>query len=309
MSKETVGGPVGVEASISLLVLLLGERLTSKELAAALPHRYPDLHQPGSTGRKNFEKDKTTLERLGYTVRSEDAARAGGTLARYWVDADASPANVRFTPAQTIALSRLVQYMWLGADAQEDLADAVDADADEHAAALRVHAPATLATVWRAQLEGRSVTFVQDGRRWNLIDVVLTFDDQWRVTGWSDEEDGFRTFPVSTLPTVGLGAAGHRAPPTAALTDVGTSPLDWPMDPPCVAELQVDDGHLPDAMRTLRSPQRTPTLAHGVLRVEVVNREAFLRAVLRLGPHAVLLGPADLRVALLARLERWSDGR
>lgn len=308
MKSETdEGGPVGIERCLSLLTLLLNKPLTTKQIAEALPNSYPKLtDSSSSTGRRNFEKDVADLKALGYSVREESIQRRGGRITRYSVDKENSPANVRFSADQAIALSRLVQYMWLGSEAQDDLADAVDADADERTAALHVHAPTELATVWRAQLTGGSISFRHARQKRTLVDVALTFDDQWRVTGWDTTSEGFRTFPLATITDVKLGSV-ERPPADKRSAETGSAPLDWPLDPPCMAELRVADGHLSDALRTLRSPQNEPELVHGLLRVRVMNREAFVRAVLQLGPHVVLVGPADLRAQLIERLRAWGN--
>lgn len=304
----TTDGPVAIERCLSLLALLLNERLTTREIAEALPGSYGGLTESSSTGRarKNFDKDKKLLQRLGYEVREEIVPRKGGTITLYWVDAAASLANLRFTSAQAIALTRLVQYMWLGSEVQDELTDAVDADVDEDDAPLRVTAPPSLAAVWHAQLSRRPIEFSQAGASRQLSSVVLTYDDQWLVSGWDSTSDEFRTFPLLGVEDVKLkardtNATGERRPVR------GNESLDVPVDPPCTAELAIADGHLAEAMDTLRSPGSEPKLLHGTLRVTVRNREAFLRALLQLGPHAVVLRPADLREQLIERLHAWKD--
>ena len=312
-----------VERLTNLLALLLetSRPLTLVEIAGELRGQYPE----GEANRRAmFERDKAALRGIGVPI--ETAVRSGedAGVSEYWIDRERYElADLALEPDETRALQTAfatIRSASGGEIAAGELAlwklGATSADAELPVVA---HVPelSALPTLRDAAARRRTVTFRYHATPRHLDPFgVLLRNGFWYVIGREHEADQQRTYRVDRIEgDVAVTGADH-----AFERPVGFDPRDQlPSD---AKRVGVGDAVVVDAVvrvsaaraamieREVGSEHVRRRHADGAVDVVVpcANVGAFETWVLGLTDHAEVLGPPEVRAALIGRLTALADG-
>ena len=312
-----------VERLTNLLALLLetSRPLTLVEIAGELRGQYPE----GEANRRAmFERDKAALRGIGVPI--ETAVRSGedAGVSEYWIDRERYElADLALEPDETRALQTAfatIRSASGGEIAAGELAlwklGATSADAELPVVA---HVPelSALPTLRDAAARRRTVTFRYHATPRHLDPFgVLLRNGFWYVIGREHEADQQRTYRVDRIEgDVAITGADH-----AFERPVGFDPRDQlPSD---AKRVGVGDAVVVDAVvrvsaaraamieREVGSEHVLRRHADGAVDVVVpcANVGAFETWVLGLTDHAEVLGPPEVRAALIGRLTALADG-
>ncbi|OWY59501.1 hypothetical protein B7486_74235, partial [cyanobacterium TDX16] len=130
----------------------------------------------------------------------------------------------------------------------------------------------------------------------------------WYLTAFDHTRDDERLFRVDRIEGgVEVGEPGTFEPPATEVPGLSLSPWEVGEGEPLVALVAVDADQAPWAVHQVGDAAVVEHHDDGavVLRVEVVNRDAFRSFVLELLDHAEVLEPSELRDDLVA----WVSGQ
>jgi predicted DNA-binding transcriptional regulator YafY len=133
---------------------------------------------------------------------------------------------------------------------------------------------------------------------------------EWQLDAFEPAAGKVKTFVLGRMDAVVAGAESGAYPPAEGAA-VGGDPLGWQVDPPLDAVVRVDRPHRPEVVAALGEPAAdapAPGSAAVELTFRVTNRLVFQARLLALGPRALLVGPAELRDALVERLQTVARG-
>ncbi len=234
---------------------------------------YPDTE----SGKRQMMRDLDDLRAVGLVIEN---AAALGEDARYVLKAGDVRWRVEFSAEQRTAL----QAALAAADEGGQVAVArkpLPVDLDRVREAVRTHC------VMRFGYNGKQREVDPQSWHWSAHELV--------VTCWEPATGMFKSFTVSRIQDLHIGAPGSARPP-ADVERPQLDPITWKVDPPVTAELECP-GFQQDVIDFVGG-QADGDLVH----VEVTNRLLFLARVIELGSRARLLGPQELRDELRALL-------
>lgn len=303
-----------VERLTNLLALLLEtpRPLTLVEIEGELEGQYVGKE---TTRRAAFERDKAALREIGVPIETTvlTGGRAGASA--YWIDRDRYElTDLRLEPDEMRALQVAVaavrpaqgrEALWkLGLDTIEG-----DAAGDVAVTATVPELPA-LPALRDASARRVAVAFAYRGKSRRLDPYgLLLRDGFWYVVGRDHEHDALRTYRVDRIEgdvAVDDGAPFERP----AGFDLRTA---FPSDPkelgaagePAVALVRVDAARAAGVERELGAERVVARADDGSIDVEVpcANVPAFRSWVLGLLDHAEVLGPPEVRQAVVSWLQ------
>ena len=311
-----------VERLTNLLALLLetSRPLTLVEIAGELRGQYPD----GEANRRAmFERDKAALRGIGVPI--DTAVRSGedAGVSEYWIDRERYElADLALEPDETRALQTAfatIRSASGGEIAAGELAlwklGATSADAELPVVA---HVPelSSLPTLRDAAARRRTVTFRYHATPRHVDPFgVLLRDGFWYVIGREHEADQQRTYRVDRIE----GDVSVTGADQAFERPIGFDPRDQlPSD---AKRVGVGDAVVVDAVvrvsaaraamieREVGSEHVLRRHADGAVDVVVpcANVGAFGTWVLGLTDHAEVLGPPEVRAAVIGRLMALAD--
>lgn len=272
-----------------------------------------------------FERDKNELRELGIPLETGPSARYGGADGyRIRRDAYELPA-IDLAQDEAAAVAVAVQ-LWESPDlataAQSALlklrAGGVQVDQEPPVAVTAVPSPArgsepALGALLAAVDAGRRVTFAyrsapnaptvtRDVEPWG----VVTDRGRWYLVGHDRDRDAPRTFRLSRIgaEVAAYGPANAVHKPDGI--DLRGAVERFRAGPPVsgTATVWLADGHGHDIRRlgTVRENRRNGGRDGVVVELPVRSQDWLARLIAGHGPDAVVLEPADLRSAVMARL-------
>jgi proteasome accessory factor B len=308
--------PDPLERLTNLTALLLEARqpLSLNEIADALAGQYPD----GDSARRGaFERDKAMLRSVGVpittTVLSGD--RAGQT--GYLVDRRRYELRLDLASDERRALQVAVAAVHTGVDWADDALLKLGVDDDEAAGAAPVATAAVpslpaLPVLLEANTNRSTVSFHYHGRRRRLDPYgLLTRDGFWYVIGHEHERGEQRTYRVDRIE----GHVEAGSPDAFAVPDDFDVRTAMARDPKAIGAEPAQALVLVDGVRAAKVERETGADAVTerrpdgaiVVRVPAGNPDAFRSWVLGLGEHAVVLGPPEVRAAMVTWLSAMAD--
>src|SRR5579884_601079 len=293
-----------------VLVLLRDERPKSlREIADEVPG-YPS---EGEARRQAFERDKRSLreggivvtttpiegpDQIGYLIRPDDFY-----LPALDLDAD-----------EQAALNLAVAGVHLGDPSGRDALWRLGLPAPVGARPVAdIKALPGLPALWDALRAGAVVEFGYRGERRHVAPALLRFrGGWWYLVGFDVDKDAGRTFRVDRMDDVPRpGPAGSARLPDAFDPEAALPDEPWRMgeDEPERVELLAGPEVAALVEQQMRSASVLERRDDGsvVLALEVTNVDALRSWLLELGEHVVVLGPPDVRAAMVDWLTSLVD--
>ncbi len=258
----------------------------------------------GFTGVERIDQLSRELRHLGKQGWQIENIAADGEAATYRMTTVDNRLRVRLTPAQQAALRRAV----LLAD-REDLADrlglaiaAVPASAALRDPSLGEGDPA-LGVVLDAVRNQALLRFRYAGTdRVVHPGSIRTEYRKWYLRGVEDGASATKVFVVSRMDDVEAGAPGSAERPEVE-RHAGLHPMAWEIDPPVRVVLRTTPAHRLDVHRWLGAPlAESQDGATVLLEYDVTHRAALHDRLFELGERVEVVGPDDVRAALLDEL-------
>lgn len=290
-------------------------------LAAAGPtgvHRDRLMRLAGFEGADPASQLSRELRYLTHQGWQIDNIAEPGEDAVYAMTTVDNRLRVRLTPAQQTQLRRAV----LLAD-RDDLVGRLGLPEDARPVDVAARVPAAtgrdggdgaaLSTVVRAVRDGAILRFGYKGSpRVVHPESLRSQHGTWYLRGVEEPAlaDGgpVKTFVVDRMGSPSADAAG-TARPVGAVRHTGLHPMTWEVDPPVDVLLRTPLAYEPDVRRWLGEPTHvaSPVVdADGEESVEltyrVTHHEALLVRLGDLGRRVELVGPPEIRQALIGRL-------
>jgi proteasome accessory factor B len=301
-----------VERVINLLIYLL----ESPEPATATDIRYTVAgygQESDDAFHRMFERDKDLLKKMG--VPLEMKALDGWEIDfGYTVDPEkyALP-DPRLTEAERVALSVAARMVRLGG-ANAGLAGLLKLGGMERGAGIEplgadLGAEASvLGELFLAVTERRKAQFTYSGAHRDVDPYGMAHGrGHWYLVGHTVA--GERVFRVDRMSGIEIGkdtAAFERPKRFDVKKAMSANPWEAGTDEIVTASVRFDEGLAWWAARTLDvdPPKSGPLEAE----VKVANRDAFIGWILGFGPDAEVLGPPELRDAVVDRIQAAIGG-
>jgi len=288
-----------------VLVLLDGRPRSLRQIADEVPG-YP---AEGEARRQAFERDKRTLRRGGIEVSTVPVAGADqiGYLIR---PEDFYLPDLQLDLQEQAALNLAVAAVHLGDPSGRDALWRLGLPAPTSARPLaQLPALPALPVLWEARRLRREARFSYRGERRRVAPAQLRFvAGWWYLVGWDLDKNAARTFRVDRMDDVpeagppGSGELPAGFEPSAALAD---EPWRAGEGEPVPVDLLAGAEVAPLLEQQLRSATIVERRPDGsvVLRLEVTNVDALRSWLFELGDHVVVLGPPQVRAAMVEWLE------
>ena len=301
-----------VERLTNLLALLLETRepLTLVEIAGELEGQYTGKE---TTRRAAFERDKAALREIGVPIETTVLSGGRAGVSAYWIDRDRYElTDLHLEPDEMRALQVAVAAV-RPAQGREALwklgLDTIDGDAagDVAVTATMPELPGLPALRDASSRRvGVSFTYRGKARRIDPYGLLLR-DGFWYVVGHDHEHDAPRTYRVDRIEgTVAIdeGAPFERPPDVDLRAAFPSDPKELGTSDG-VALVRVDRSRASGVERELGSERVVARSADGSIDVEVpcANVPAFRSWVLGLLDRAEVLGPPDVRAAVVSWLQ------
>ena len=293
-----------------VLVLLRDTRPRSlREIADEVPG-YP---AEGEARRQAFERDKRTLrqggivvsttpvdgpDQVGYSIRAEDF---------YLPELD-------LEPEEQTALNLAVAAVHLGDPSGRDALWRLGLPAPTGARPVaEVPALPALPVLWDALRRRAEVRFGYRGEQRRVAPASLRFfGGWWYLVGLDLEKQAARTFRVDRMEAVpepgapGTGELPVDFEPTTALSD---EPWRIGEGDPVAVDVLAGAEVAPLVEQHVRSASVVERRPDGsvVLRLEVTNVDALRTWLFELGEHVVVLGPDEVRGAIVGWLQSMAS--
>jgi len=299
-----------VERLTNLLALLLetSRPLTLVEIAGELAGQYTGKE---STRRAAFERDKAALREIGVPIDTTVLTGGQAGVSGYWIDRDRYElTDLHLEPDEMRALQVAVaavrptqgrQALWkLGLDTIEG-----DAAGDVAVTATVPELPG-LPALRDASARRHTVTFPYRAKHRRVDPYgLLLRAGFWYVVGHDHEHGEVRTYRVDRIEgdvTVDEAATFDRPPGIDVRAAFPSDPKELGgSDAAAVAVVRVDPMRAAGVERELGPDRVVARGGDGAIDVAVpcANVPAFRSWVLGLLDHAVVLGPADVRAAVV----------
>ncbi|HML00614.1 MAG TPA: WYL domain-containing protein [Acidimicrobiales bacterium] len=288
-----------------VLVLLDGRPRSLRQIADEVPG-YP---AEGEARRQAFERDKRTLRRdgielstvpvpgpdqVGYLIRPEDF---------YLPD-------LHLDPEEQAALNLAVAAVHLGDPSGRDALWRLGVPAPTSARPLaQLPALPALPVLWEARRLRSEARFSYRGAPRRVAPAQLRFQGGWwYLVGWDLDKQAARTFRVDRMDDVpqagppGSGELPEGFEPSSALAD---EPWRMGDGEPVPVDLLAGSAVAPLLERQLQSATVVERRPDGsvVLRLQVTNVDALRSWLFELGDHVLVLGPPEVRAAMVDWLE------
>ncbi|MFM7685431.1 MAG: helix-turn-helix transcriptional regulator [Actinomycetota bacterium] len=297
------------ERVTNLIALLKNSRLplTLEQILNELGDQYPD---GAANSRATFERDKAVLRELGVPVETtvltgEDAGRTAYRIdpRRYEL------ADLDLTDDERQAL-QVAAAAWHVADTRFGMLKLGGEGLRSHSVAANVPELPVLPGLRQAAASRAEVSFTYSGRARRLWPYSLLLRDGfWYVIGWDVDAAEVRTYrPDRIEGDVTTGEAGVFERP--ADFDARTA---FPADPRLLgdelearARVRVDATRAVRALQSARPEEVVAQHNDGSVELEVpcANLDAFRSWLFGFGEHAEVLGPPEVRTAVVSWLEQ-----
>ena len=277
--------------------------LSLRELAEEVPG-YPPGHE---ARRQAFERDKRTLreegvvlsteaiegpEQMGYRIRPEDW---------YLPDLD-------LKPDEQAALNLAVAGVHIGDPSGRDALWRLGLPAPvTHRPVAEVPALPALPALFEAVRSRATVTFSYRGERRHVDPALLRFrQGRWYLAGLDRDRGAPRTFRVDRLeghPII--GEPGSATLPEGFVDTLPDEPFQVGEGAPVTVAVLIDAVEAPRAVNELGEGTAVDWRSDGsaVVSLAVTNIPALVSWVLALGHRAEVLGPPEVRGAVISWLE------
>ena len=303
-----------LERMLNLTATLLDTRrpLTLEELAERLEPAYPD---DKVARRRSFERDKETLRDLGVPISVEQVDALGGEAGYRIRPEDYYLPDLGLGVEERAALHVAVTAIRLdGGAAQAGLRKLGGIEGAAAPPMAQLEVTPALADCFDAVAKRRILGFSYRGEARVLepYGVVHRFG-HWYVVGRDRARDAPRSFRVDRIedaPKVGAARAFEPPPNVDPAAFLRADPLSYGDDIPIDALVLVDATRAAWVVDDLGADAVAERHDDGaaVVRLRVVNREAFRTWVLNLLEHAEVLEPPELRADIVTWLEDLSRG-
>jgi proteasome accessory factor B len=301
-----------VERVINLLIYLL--QSPEPVTAADIRHTVAGYGQDSDDAfHRMFERDKDLLKRMGVPLEMK-ALDSWEIDFGYTVDpAKYALPDPGLTEAERVALSVAARMVRLGG-ANAGLAGLLKLGGMEREAGIEplgadLGAEATvLGDLFLAVTERRKLDFTYAGERRHLEPFGIAHRrGHWYLIGHTAAgERVFRVDRISEL-EVGNDAGAFERPKRFQIKKaMSTNPWEMGTDEVITASVRFDETLAWWAARTLG--EDPPPSGPLEVEVKVANRDAFIGWILGFGPDAEVLGPPELREAVLERVESATGG-
>jgi proteasome accessory factor B len=306
--------------SLVLALLATESGLTKTEILSTVQGYRQRFDAAGGNANleRQFERDKDDIRELGVPLETvEDPGDPGNNQAlRYRIPRAGYelPADLRFTP-QEVTLLDLAGRVWregsLSAESRRallklgSLGVAPEEPLIGYAPRLRVREPAFDA-LSAAMAKGQRVRFAylkpgEAAARTRTVEplALVQHEGRWHLTGTDVEADGSRTFllrriigPVRTAGAFTAPDGDHSAAALAGLEEV------WQRN---LALVRIEPGT--DARLRLARRRGAEEREGGVVALHFTDARILADELAGYGPEVLVLEPAELRAAVLERLE------
>lgn len=288
--------------------------LTAEEVRDRVPGY---VGQSDETFRRTFERDKDDLRQLGVpietvTVEHLEPPRAGYRIRRDRYELE----DPGLTPEELAALhlaATSVRLVGIPADEVDDALRklgglGVTTGDDELAA---VAAPAALGVLFDAVLERRPVAFRYGDTERHLQPHRLQYErGRWYVSGHDVDRDAIRSFRLDRIEGAATPGEPASFPPADDLPGVRLRPWEMGDEEVRVAQVLLDEVVAGPVLAEDPGLRVLEVRSDGstVVELEVRNRVGLEDFVLSHLERAELLGPPELRSALIERLDTLMAG-
>lgn len=295
------------------ICLLMARRFVDKAHIRQVVEGYHDLTD--AAFERTFERDKDELRSLGVAVEtgSNDVFFPDEVGYRIRREAFELP-PIEFTPAETAALG-LAASVW---ESATQAGQAVSALAKLRAAGtdpdpsrlsglaprLGAHEPA-FAAVWDAHADRVPISFGYKGQQRRVEPWAMNCRrGSWYLLGHDRDRGDARIFKLARIDTAvtKIGKPGSYALPSSADIEGHWGRLE-PAGADEVAQLAIRDGRAGDLRRNARPSSVITMPGYSGFDVGYSRAGEFAADIASYGADVVVLGPADLRAAVIAHLK------
>ena len=306
------------ERLLSLVVCLLSANryLT----AAAIREAVPGYPQSFEAYKRMFERDKDELRELGIPLQTGTNSATGDEVGYRIPRQDYELPEIRLEPDEAAVLG-LAARVWRRAElagAAEGALLKLRAAGIEAQDTLNLGIEPRLQTgesafgaLWQAVRDGRAVSFAYraagrpDAQDRHLEPWgVVNRNGRWYVAGLDTDRGEQRVFRLSRIdgPVRFASPAGTVRVPAGA--DVRAAVRDWDIEPPPRRSglLRVRSGTGHALRRHATSAEPAPEPGWDLIRVPYSDTGWWSEHLASFGADVVVLGPADLREAVIERL-------
>jgi len=314
------------ERLVNLVICLLSTRrfLTAAQIAATVPgyeHVADDPREHEAFQRK-FERDKAELRDLGVPLEMGAASAFDAELGYRIAPREYALPDIHLEPDETAAVgiaARLWQHAGLAAAASSGLlklrAAGVEVDPQ---ATLGVEPVVTVdpsfGPLQFAARQRRAVTFPyripeKDAPATRRLQPwgVVCWKGRWYVVGHDLDRDAARCFRLSRIvgAVAPFGEAGAYTPPAGVDLISHVAHFSGPVERSSRAQVWVRTGRAAGVRRWAEEVVPGPdgdrlTLPYG-------DPESFAKWLVRYGSDVLVLGPDEVRKAVVARLRELAD--
>lgn len=307
-----------LERLVNLLAALIDtERPLPREEIKERVRGYPDKDE---SFRRQFERDKNTLRRMGIPVEVElisasEVWRGSGYRVR---KSDYSLADPQLDAEEMLALhlaTSSIRFMDEGARAAiAKLGGVAGADAAAPEVDVEVGGAEHLDVIFSAINDNRRISFTYKGEVRQVVPVRLAFrGGRWYLAAWDEARRGERLFRLDRLESDPEPVdSDEPLPAEATRVGRGLPPAAWELGDDEAVEATVwVDSHQAELAARVAGPsaQVSPRSDGGVvLTLKVRNAAGLRNFVLGFLDHAVVLSPPDLRQDVESWLSALAGG-
>ncbi|MEY4175243.1 MAG: putative proteasome accessory factor [Actinomycetota bacterium] len=298
-----------LERVTNLIALLKSTRvpLTLEQILNELGDQYPD---GAANSRAAFERDKSVLRELGVPVETEVLTGDDAGRTAYRIDPRRYElADLELTEDEQHAL-QVAAAAWRVADTRFGLLKLGGDAPVDHSVSANVPELPALPVLRQAAVSRAEASFDYHAKRRRLWPYSLLLRDGfWYVIGFDPDADEVRTYrPDRIEGEVEVGDAGlfERPENFDARAAFPADPRLLGDEPAARALVRVDAARAVRAQQSARADEVVRRLPDGAVELEVpcANLDAFRSWLFGFGEHAEVLGPPEVRAAVVSWLEQ-----